>query len=253
MDSTVFRDSFQFVRYRFDRPHYTDNRRGACPHYFGFMRKGRARLVAADREISVCEGDLFYIPCGLSYQSYWAGDPEVCFDSYALAFLPEGEERHPLQKIPLTPTLTDLLDRLGSAELTTDSRTLGLFFLLFSEVRGQMETCALGRAHTVVATALAHMEALDRLDVPALARHCRVSESGLFAAFRAARNTTPLACFHRLQAERAVHLLTATDLSVEEISARLGFCSPAYFRRILRRELGKTPREIRKSGTPKSI
>ena len=52
---------------------------------------------------------------------------------------------------------------------------------------------------------------------------------------------------HRLQTEKAVTLLTATDLSVEEISSQLGFSSAAYFRRVLRQITGKTPREIRKT------
>ena len=249
MENILFRDAFRFVRFRFDRAHYTDNRAGACPHYFGYMRKGHARLVADGREISVEEGDLFYIPSGLSYQSYWAGEPTVCFDSYSLAFLPEGEAVYPLQKIAQSEEMRTLLARLGARELSTDSESLGLFFLLFAAARPHMETHPRGRAHTVVETALAHMEDCEALNIPALARHCRVSESGLFAAFRALRGETPLACFHRLQVERAIHLLTSTDLSVEEVSARLGFCSPAYFRRILRRETGKTPREIRRENS----
>ena len=247
MEGTLFRDMFQITRHRFDRPHYTDNRAGTCPHYFGYMRAGRAKLVSADRTVEVREGDLFYIPGGLSYQSYWEGDPHVCFDSYAFHFLPEGDGVYALQKIEKSEEVEKLLCTLGTYEITTDSRTLGYFFLLFSAVFSQMERRSAGRAHEVVATALAHMEDLDELNIPELARYCRVSESRLFAAFRAEKESTPLACFHRLKSARAIRLLTSTDLSVEEIASRLGFCSAAYFRRILRRTTGKTPREIRHS------
>jgi AraC-like DNA-binding protein len=247
MEGTLFRDKFHFTRYRFDRPHYTDKRTGITCHYFGYMRAGRAKLVSSDRTVEVREGDLFYIPNGLCYQSYWEGDPQVCFDSYGFDFLPEGDEgTYALQKIAINEEAAALLARLGEYEITTDTRTLGYFFLLFAAVCPIMERQSARRAHAVVATALAYMEQLYELNIPELARHCRVSESGLFAAFRAEKESTPLACFHRLQAERAVRLLTSTDLSVEEIAFRLGFCSAAYFRRILHRTVGKTPREIRR-------
>ena len=52
---------------------------------------------------------------------------------------------------------------------------------------------------------------------------------------------------HRIQIELATSLLEATDLSVEEISDRLGFSSPAYFRAVLRKNGGKSPRDIRRA------
>ena len=81
--------------------------------------------------------------------------------------------------------------------------------------------------------------------MPELARHCRVSESGLYAAFRCVKGYTPVEAWHRVLVERAEVLLTSTDLSVEEISRRLGFCPASYFRKIVRRVTGSTPRELR--------
>ena len=91
------------------------------------------------------------------------------------------------------------------------------------------------------------MQTASRLSVPALARHCHMSESGLYAAFREIKGCTPIEMWHRVQSERAVELLLSTDLSIEEICAKLGFCSASYFRKVLRVTTGKTPREIRKS------
>ncbi len=64
---------------------------------------------------------------------------------------------------------------------------------------------------------------------------------GLYAAFQAAVGRTPIQIKHKILVEEAVDLLTATDLSVEAVSSFLGFSSTAYFRKILRRETGKTP------------
>ena len=79
-----------------------------------------------------------------------------------------------------------------------------------------------------------------------IASACRVSQSTLYAAFRTQRGVTPVHARQRQLVERAVTLLHTTDLPVEQISAQLGFSSPAYFRRVLRMVLGQTPREIRR-------
>ena len=44
----------------------------------------------------------------------------------------------------------------------------------------------------------------------------------------------------------AVELLTTTDKTVEEISSLLRFSSAAYFRKVLRKHTGLTPKQIRK-------
>ena len=88
---------------------------------------------------------------------------------------------------------------------------------------------------------------------PELARHCGISESGLYAMFQTFEGISPIEMKHRLQIERGVTLLCTTDLSVEEISTRLGFHSAGYFRRICKNQTGKTPTELRKEGVKKSI
>ncbi|MBQ8415607.1 MAG: helix-turn-helix transcriptional regulator, partial [Clostridia bacterium] len=80
------------------------------------------------------------------------------------------------------------------------------------------------------------------------ARFCRVSESGLYATFRSEWNCTPIVMWHRVQIEKAVNLLFSTDLSVEEISTRLEFCSASYFRKVFKEITGQTPREVRRFG-----
>ena len=82
--------------------------------------------------------------------------------------------------------------------------------------------------------------------VPELARACGISESGLYALFRDHASTTPIEIKHRLTVEQAVALLSTTDLTVEAIASSLGLCSSAYLRRILKKQTGKTPSQLRK-------
>lgn len=251
MKRSIFSSDYHFLRLSFSHTHYTDNRAGTCPHYFGYMRRGHARLVGETRTIEVGVGDLFYIPAGCRYQSYWAGEPEIYFDSLAFpAFLHgEGAGGYPLQKIPFTPALRQRYAALADRELTVNYETLGLFFLFLDAVLPHMERRESSRARVVVDRALSYMETVERLSVPALARHCRVSESGLYAAFRAELGHAPLAAWNEKQAARAAFLLRTTDLPIETIAGRLGYCSAAYFRTVIRRQTGKTPRQLRREKT----
>ena len=53
--------------------------------------------------------------------------------------------------------------------------------------------------------------------------------------------------FDEVQFSKAVELLITTDMQVEEISSLLNFSSTSYFRKVLYKHTGKTPREIRRT------
>jgi transcriptional regulator GlxA family with amidase domain len=68
-------------------------------------------------------------------------------------------------------------------------------------------------------------------------------------ARRVARATglSPVRFLQRIRVERAVELLETTTLSVEEIARRVGYAEPTTLRRLLRREAGGRPRELRRA------
>ncbi|MBQ8351689.1 MAG: helix-turn-helix transcriptional regulator [Clostridia bacterium] len=249
MERPIYRSNYRFLRFTRHGTHYTDARSIVHPHYFGYMRRGRVRLVCDSRTVEVEEGELFYIPVDCHYQSFWSGEPEICFDSLGFDHFLQGEERYPLQKIAMSPAVKERFFALTDHDMTVNYETLGRFFLFLSAVLLHMETRSVSRARQTVDRALTYMESAERFSAAALARHCRVSESGLFAAFRAEEGCTPLAAWHKKQATRAELLLRTTDLPIEEIADRLGYCSATYFRSVLRRETGRSPREIRRDGT----
>lgn len=248
MEQPIYNKGYRFLRLSFQHTHYTDNRAGTCPHYFAYMRSGRVRLVSANRSIEVGEGELFYIPASCRYQSYWSGEPDIYFDSLGFeAFLHEGQN-YPLQKIPFPPEVSGPYFALTERDITINYETLGLFYLFLSAVLPYMEAGAVSHAKQTVDRALAYMEGIDHLSVPALARHCRISESALYAAFRTEEGCTPLAAWQKKQVARAAFLLRTTDLTVEAIAGQLGYCSTTYFRSVFRRYMGRSPRALRNEG-----
>jgi len=78
-----------------------------------------------------------------------------------------------------------------------------------------------------------------------LARAAKVSPRTLERRFSESLVMSPARFVQRLRAERAQHLLAATKLSVEEIASRVGYTDSATLRRVIKRETGKSARELR--------
>lgn len=247
MNDIVFSESFRFRRFSYDRYHYTDNGRGAPSHYVAYMEKGRCKIVSERGTREFAEGDLFYIPMGLKYHSYWYGEPEISFLSYGFCSFPDAEVRHfCLQKIPCSPETSDLFRALP-LEQGVDCEVLGRFYTALALVLPLMRTGSFDTAKTVYRDAVAYLSLHPQCTVPQMAKACNVSPSMLYAVFKKVAGKSPNALRQEMLIDQAVRLLVTTDRQVQEISDTLGFSSTSYFRKILKEQTGKTPSEIRKA------
>ena len=248
MEDFVFSDFFWFRTLEFHRHNYTDNRHGVPVHYFGYMLSGWARLTDDVSDITVYPGDLFYIPKGCRYQSYWYSEETIRFHSFSFRTYPGSPNRtYRLQKIHCTEEETAILNRL-IANMEITSLSVGLLYTLLGLTEKHMLSDISSRHNHIVEQAMLYMHRNNRICAEDVARHCQISVSTLYYAFRHSVKKTPLEIWHEIQCQKASDLLTDTDLSVEEISRRLGFSSASHMRRILAQHTGKTPREIRRSG-----
>lgn len=82
--------------------------------------------------------------------------------------------------------------------------------------------------------------------VSELAAACCLSVSRFSHLFRQVTGKSPLEFTKSMQLERARELLSATDLSIREISEMLHFSDQNYFSRVFKRGIGMSPREWRK-------
>ena len=245
MNQSAFCKSFAFREFRLTRYHYTDARRGCGTHFLALMKRGRARLVSEREEIQVSEGDLFYIPLGCRYQSYWYGEEEIRFDSLAFTGFPE-EAAYPLQRIGPADEAARLPLAVLSGGRRVDCESVSALYALLAAVLPRMHSVPRSPRQALVEQAEALMARERALTVEEVALRCHVSPGTLYAAFRAERGETPVHARQRALVERAVELLRSTDLPVEAVSQQLGFGSSAYFRRVLRRFTDCTPRQIRR-------
>ena len=250
MNDINFSKSFSFRLLSGRAERHTDNSMGIPCHFMARMRCGSARFQPLSGEdFHVTEGDVFYLPQGLQYHSYWFPDEEhgcVEWESYGFVFFPNPKGyRYRAQRLSPDADALALLDRLAR-ELTVSPATVGTLYLFLERVLPHMEQIDADPHRVMLERIRLYIEAHPDLCVPELAKHCRMSESGLYAFMRKHAGSSPVGLKNRLQIEKAVDLLRTTDLSVEEISARLGFCSSAYFRKIFKEQLGKTPTDLRK-------
>lgn len=255
MDNTFFCKSFAFKTISPRAPHHTDNSRGIEFSFFARLKKGTARICPLYGDaIHLTAGDIFYLPSGLKYHSYWLGDEngEVEWDSYGFELLPiDSSIRFVPQKIECDTECKLLLDNIKKGEEPSPA-SVGYLYLFFDRVLPTMardfaspEDKMLEKIHRLIAKD-------PELSVPELARRCGMSESSFYAFFRANAGQTPIEMKQKIQIKNAASLLETTDLSVEEIASRCAFHSTAYFRLIFKKHLGIPPTEHRRVHSEKS-
>lgn len=139
-----------------------------------------------------------------------------------------------------------LVGRLAGPELAQSCAS----YLLLDERRSQVPYMALS-ALVAGDAKLAHAEQWVRrhvardFDVGELAAAVALTPRTFARRLAATCGVSPSRFVQRIRVETATNLLGTTELSVEEISARVGYADASTLRRILRRETGRSPSEVR--------
>ncbi|MFI9816518.1 GlxA family transcriptional regulator [Saccharothrix variisporea] len=91
--------------------------------------------------------------------------------------------------------------------------------------------------------ARAHLE--EDVSVADLAAAVGLSTRTFARRVERATGHSPVRFLQRLRVETALDLLTTTDLPVADIARRVGYADPTTLRRVLRRDTGRSPRDLR--------
>ena len=86
---------------------------------------------------------------------------------------------------------------------------------------------------------------MNQIALADIARETRLSESHLSTLFKSETGINFLQYLNAVRINNALRLLTQSNMNVSEIARSIGFPSPGYFTKILRRFMGKTPTEYR--------
>lgn len=251
MNPSLFYDSFSFNEFRFKKYKFTDNMHGIKTHYIGFMRSGHAKIVSEEGVTEIKEGELFYLPLGCRYRSYWYGDPDIRFDSYAFTHYPQKEHRAFCHAtVPMTEKAKRYLEAL-SADKEVSCASVSKLYALFSQMLPLLPYAEQSPKKALFEKAKKYIEHNLHFSAKDLAKACGISESGLYALFKEQSGQTPISFKNRILTEKAAFLLETTDMSSEEIGHSLGFNSAAYFRKLFFSFYGVMPREYRRQNKNK--
>lgn len=246
MNDIVFANSFSFNELVFTCFRHSDVSGGAGTNFLAVMKTGSAKIKAGDVTLHLKPDDVFFIPKGLKYHSYWTPDGTVSWDSYGFLHCPDAKSAGlMLQKIPCDRETRLLLSTLSENKEVSFS-SVGLLYTIMARLLPRMKRRDTAGHTDIYETVIKALHTDTAVSVETLAARCGISVSGLYAMLRREFDTTPHALRVGVITEKAVDLLTNTDIPVETVSDMLGFSSPSYFRKCLKAQTGKSPRDIRK-------
>lgn len=246
MNAVIFSNNYYFVKYDYTNFHYTDNRAGSPRNYLAYMLNGSARIVSNKRTLAVKAGDVFFIPKGLNYQSFWYGEPNVSLLSFGFYDLNIHESlSFGLQTVDCDKETLRLLEKIPTGAVTCHS--LSVFYSVMESLLPSLNTSVENRNESIINRAKQCIRENPFASVPDVADMCSMSTSYLYTLFKRVTGTTPNSYRQKILCEHAIELLTSTDKKVDEISDILKFSSGSYFRKVFKKYTGKTPMDIRKT------
>ncbi len=246
MNDIVFCKNFKFVEYHFGETVHRDNSHGVDFHYIGFMKHGKGRILCQNQVLEIEEGEMFYIPKGCKYHSYWIAEDYVQFDSIGFLYFPTSTANgYKLQKINYTEAVFNAFSPL-SIEKSVNAASIGALYHLLGLLESYL-ALAPTRSDTAVYEKLILFMKMDpQLTIPHYAALCEVSESLLYNYTKKISGKTPNRLRQEILCQKAAELLLTTNYSIEEICDRLAFSSTAYFRKIFKSVYKKSPSQIRR-------
>jgi AraC-like DNA-binding protein len=247
MNDAVFFRNFRFNEFLFNETQHRDNSRGVDYHYIGLMKHGRGRILSEGQTLEIGEGEMFYIPKGLKYHSWWnTGGEGAVYDSIGFSEFPiQNSGGFMLQKIVRNEEIDRLFKPL-SDDKSVNCRSIGVLYSLLGLLEDKLSQVARSKENEISENLLRLMNKDHRLAVAEYAKKLCISEAALYLYTKKAFGKTPNRLRQEVCCNKAVELLKTTDYSVEHISDACGFSSASYFRKVLRAVLGKSPSEIRK-------
>ena len=215
----------------------------------------------------VHEGELIYLPQGATYSAVWKGGASGIAECISLHFELEGHildsMRTSIQPVAVKDSgICGIFERIleiytidkdGAADspehTALQSELISKLFQVISSASRQLEIKNSADMDPRIEPALEyiHSHMTEKISAAGLAARCCLSEPYFYILFRKSMGMHFIEYWNSILVSNAeLMLMDFPELSIEEVSTRLGFSSSAYFRKVFKRFLGCSPSEYRK-------
>ena len=247
MTKDILISSFKFTYYKFNEKHTVGSVQLFEHPCIGYINKGSAQFLYRGKNYYAEEGDLIYIAKGTKYYSVWTGIPEIDFYSVDFSFVkPYCYYDYRFQIIKNYPG--NLFKNMYGLYNEDYYMSVSYMYRLLSDIYKHMvpeKTDVSGKISVRPAIDYIEKNYNIPISIDTLSELCHSCNSGFFKLFKAETGVTPIAYKHNIMIQNSLDLLVHTDLTIDEISAKTGFSSSNYFRKIFFGITGKTPKEVR--------
>ena len=223
-----------------------------------YVTDGKGYLELGGKTYEVTKGDMFYLPEGETCKYY--GDPTNPYDYYWVAFQGKYAE-HLLKKCNITrddPVMhvnnkraekqfelmfKDMRQHKLPAILMVLSHLYALFSILI-KISSANNTFA---GHYLIEEAMLYMDHhyCESLTVKDICKNLSCDVSHFIKIFKKYQGISPKEYLESLRLTRAKLLLKENKLTVEQVSAALGFNDYSVFYKWFKKETGRSPKKYR--------
>ena len=243
----MFIKSISAQRYDSTEGHTFDLEKNKESFSFVYVIKGEVSFRTVNSKIDGGAGDLFYIPHGIRYRSFWSGADGT--EHYAIHVYPNKfTDPYALQRVgdifnlDIQKEIVGIYDAFACGE-NGFADGMARFFSFYAKVLPTLKQGSHERLSELIVKATKYMEehSAEPFSVAALARKHLVSESTLYHTFRRELGTTPNQYYNLVRLERVIDEMDSGE-SLESIAYRCGFESYGYFRELFKKHIGMTPK-----------
>ena len=246
MNDIIFCKNFRFNEFCCRETTHRDNSHGVDFHFIGFMKHGRGRIVTREKVVEIEENEMFYIPKGCKYHSYWIAEDNVRFDSIGFLYFPTASPNgYDLQKIAYTDEISTAFAPLSKNKVV-NATSIGHLYHLLGLLESVLTVAPINKDLVIYEKAVLLMHNDPHLTIPEYAARCEVSESLLYHYVKRVSGKTPNRLRQEILCQKAAELLVTTSYTIEEICDMLEFSSAAYFRKVFESIYNKSPSQMRK-------
>lgn len=245
-------------------PGYTYNHKIPNEYHVHFVLQGKGTLEVNSQLYSIKKDDIFLIPkdCNIHYFADYDNPWEymwITFDGkMAQTYLDYANLSavHPVivSSIPTKAYLPMIQKILDTNELTfsNEIKRIGYLYEILSMLIETQSTSEHEKNHydypsdTYVDYALQFIRFnYNRIKVNDIAHYIGINRSYLTAIFKKQLNISPQEYLISYRLKKAVELLETTNMSIQDISASVGYENPLTFSKIFKQSVGLSPKNYR--------